>query len=84
MALGLRNVLGSFSCLVRKLFAGLKSLCDVYLNDVTIFSVSWDNHLDHLRQVLSRVKLAQLTLNLKIYVFAHAEIDFVGPSCRFE
>lgn len=45
---------------------------------MTIFSVSWDNHLDHLRQVLSRVKLAQLTLNLKIYVLAHAEIDFLG------
>jgi len=49
---------------------------DVY--DVIIFSRNWNNHLDHVKQVLHTIQMAHLTLNLKKCVFANAEIDFLG------
>lgn len=78
MSFGLRNAPSTFSRLVKKLFAGLDPFCDAYLDDVIIFSENWVDHLDHLRQVLSRIEKARLTLNVKKCVFANAEIDFLG------
>jgi hypothetical protein len=78
MPFGLRNSPGSFSRLVKKVFAGLESFCDAYLDDVIIFSMAWSCHMNHLEQVLTRVKDANLTLNVKKCVFADAEVDFLG------
>jgi hypothetical protein len=78
MSFGLRNAPATFSRLVRKLFQGMESFCDAYLDDVIIFSRNWDNHLMHLKQVLMKVWNAHLKLNLKKCVFANAEIDFLG------
>ena len=78
MSFGLRNAPATFSRLVRKLFMGMEKFCDAYLDDIIIFSRTWLNHLDHLRQVLLRIQQAHLTLNLKKCVFANAEIDFLG------
>src|ERR1043165_2030263 len=78
MPFELRNAPSSFSRLVKKVFAGLESFCDAYLDDVIIFSMAWSYHMNHLEQVLQRVKDANLTLNVKKCVFADAEVDFLG------
>src|SRR5678815_2764971 len=78
MSFGLRNAPATFSRLVRKLFADLDEFCDAYLDDVIVFSKVWEMHLDHLKQVLTRISNAALTLNLSKCVFADAEIDFLG------
>jgi len=78
MPFGLRNAPGSFSRLVKKVFAGLEDFCDAYLDDVIIFSMAWSSHMIHLDKVLQRVQDAHLTLNVKKCVFANAEVDFLG------
>lgn len=78
MSFGLRNAPATFSRLITKVLQGLNEFCDAYLDDVIIFSVAWEEHMSHLRQVLQRIDKANLTLNLSKCVFANAEIDFLG------
>jgi len=55
---------------------GLHVFCAAYLDDIIIFSDTWEEHLFNLRVVLSRIRAANLTPN-KCY-FAVAEVDYLG------
>src|SRR6218665_3960856 len=76
--LGLSGAQFSFCKLVRKLFEGLDDFCAAYLDDIIIFSTSWELHLEHLAVVLEMIANAHLTLNRRKCVFANAELDFLG------
>jgi len=78
MAFGLRNGPATFSRLVSKLLKGLHEFCDAFLDDIIIFSDSWEMHLKHLKQVFDRIKQACLTLNLGKCEFGCAELDYLG------
>ena len=59
--------------------AGLQcSLCLIYLDDVIIFAYGFDDHLDHLDQVLTIISMAGLILKPSKCVFFSPEIDFLG------
>jgi len=66
------------SRLVSKLLLGLDACCAAYLDDIIIFSDTWEEHLSHLRTVLSRVRAANLTLSPSKCCFAVAEVDYLG------
>ena len=51
MPFGLRNAPGTFQRLVRKVLAGLETFTGAYLDDIIIFSNTWDDHLRHLKLV---------------------------------
>lgn len=57
---------------------GLNTFCDAYLDDMTIFSVSWSDHMYHLKHGLQRVSDSDLTFNLSNCVFANADRDILG------
>jgi hypothetical protein len=57
---------------------GLEAFCGAYLDDVIIFSDTWEEHLEHLKLVFSRIRNAGLTLNKSKSVFACAELDYLG------
>jgi len=78
MAFGLRNAPATFSRLVSRLPRGLETFCAAYLDDIIIFSESWEQHIQHLDLVLARIKKAGLTLNLLKCEFAAAELDYLG------
>jgi len=78
MPFGLRNARASFSRLVSKLLIGLDTFCAAYLDDIIIFSDTWEEHLSHLRTVLSRIRAANLTLSPTKCCFAVAEVDYLG------
>lgn len=78
MCFGLRNATATFSRLVSKLTRGLEEFAAAYVDDVLIFSDSWENHLKHLRAVFERIRSAGLTLNKDKCTFAVAEIDYLG------
>src|SRR6218665_1256331 len=48
------------------------------MDDIIIFSTSWEMHLGHFAVVFERIAHAHLTLNLRKFVFANAELDFGG------
>lgn len=49
-----------------------------YLDDIVIYSTSMDEHLNHLREVLHRLKKANLTVNPGKVKFAVTEFPFLG------
>jgi len=78
MPFGLRNASATFSRLVTKVFKGLEEFCEAYLDDMMVFSRSWEAHISHLQQVFERVRLANLKLNIRKCEFANANLDFLG------
>ena len=78
MPFGLRNAPATFSRLVSKLLMGLESFCAAYLDDIIIFSDTWEEHLVHIRAVLTRIRSANLTLSPSKCHFAVAEVDYLG------
>jgi len=63
MPFGLRNAPATFSRLVVKLLQGMDDFSWAYLDDIIIFSNSWDQHAAHIRAVLIRIRNANLTLS---------------------
>ena len=78
MAFGLRNAGATFSRLVSKLLHGLESFCAAYLDDVVIYSDTWQEHLQNIKTVFDRIRQAKLTLNRRKCCFAAAEVDYLG------
>ena len=48
------------------------------LDDIVVYSESMDQHIDHLREVLSRLKKAGLTVNPSKVNFAVNQFSFLG------
>jgi hypothetical protein len=78
MAFGLRNAPATFQRLIYLVLAGLESFTGSFLDDIIIFSNSWEDHLCHIQQVFDRIKAAGLTIKKSKCVFATAEVDFLG------
>lgn len=57
--------------------AGLES-CAVYLDNVVIFSVTWDAHVQRIRALFSRLAEARLTVNLAKCEFARETVTYLG------
>ena len=49
-----------------------------YLDDVVIFSQTWEEHVAHLRRVLCLIKNAGLTINPTNFAFAQRQVDYLG------
>ncbi len=77
MSFGLRNAPATFQRLMNRVVSGLEG-CAVYLDDLVVFSDSWDLHLKRLRAVLGRLSEAKLTVNLAKCSFAQATITYLG------
>ena len=50
----------------------------VYIDDINVFSESFSQHIDHLRQVLTKVQHAGLRLNLEKCDFGRKRVRFLG------
>ena len=47
------------------ILAGVHEFAAAYLDDVVMYSNTWQDHLDHLEQVFGRIRGAGLTINPK-------------------
>ncbi|KAL0152376.1 hypothetical protein M9458_052099, partial [Cirrhinus mrigala] len=77
MAFGLRNAPATFQRLMSLVLGDVPN-CNIYLDDVVIFSSTWDEHLLSLYEVFRRLSAASLTLNLKKCEFAKASVTYLG------
>jgi len=61
MPFGVRNAPATFSRLVDKLLKGCERFCAAYLDDIIIFSDTWEDHTHYLQLVFTRIREAGLT-----------------------
>ena len=64
MPFGLRNGPAVFQRLMDQILHEDKDFSQVYIDDIAIFSSSWDSHCSDIARVLSRLKGAGLTANV--------------------
>ena len=61
-----------------QILRGLNDFVGVYLDDIVIHSLTWKEHLVHLKQVLERLQDVGLTLKLKKCEFGAAKWTYLG------
>ena len=57
---------------------GCETFAGAYLDDVVVFSPSWEEHLQELGEVFARLTKAGLTLKLQKCQFAENEAHYLG------
>lgn len=79
MPFGLCNAPSTFQRLMELVLAGLSwEVCLAYLDDVVVFGRSWEEHLQRLRAVLTRLRAAHLKLHPKKCQFFRQSVAFLG------
>ncbi|GFW42919.1 retrovirus-related Pol polyprotein from transposon 297 [Trichonephila clavipes] len=78
MSSGLKNAPYFFSKLMAELLNGLEDFVVPYLDDIAIFSDTWESHLKHVETVLQRIKRAKLTIKPSNCKFAQPNVKFLG------
>ena len=77
MPFGLRNAAATFQRLMNQVVANLDG-CAVYVDDVVVYSDTWDSHLERLHHLFTRLAHANLTVNLAKCEFARATVTYLG------
>lgn len=79
LAMGLTNAPGQFQRLMDLILAGLVwEACLIYLDDVIVFSSTFDQHLERLAAVFSRLAKANLKLKASKCQLFQSEVHFLG------
>ena len=76
MPFGMKNALATFQLNQ----SGKRDLdgCEEYIDDIVIYSKTWQQHLECIRSLFNRLTQANLTVNLTKSEFGHAHISFLG------
>ncbi|GFS70819.1 hypothetical protein TNCV_1232171 [Trichonephila clavipes] len=75
---GLKNAPCYFSRLMANLLRNCEDFAVPYLDDIAIFSLSWDDHLKHLKDVFERLRSAKLHIKPSKCQFAQAYVKYLG------
>ncbi|GFY09200.1 hypothetical protein TNCV_4663901 [Trichonephila clavipes] len=82
MSFGLKNAPYFFSKLMAELVNGLEDFIVPYLDDIAIFSDTWESHLKHMETALQRIKRererAKLNIKPSKCKFAQQNVKFLG------
>ncbi|XP_029928572.1 uncharacterized protein LOC115374014 [Myripristis murdjan] len=78
MPFGLQGAPATFQRLMNRVLSGMGTFCAAYLDDIVIYSNSWQEHLTHLKEVLQRIKQAGLTINPRKCALARQELQYLG------
>ena len=58
----------------------IREFTEPFVDDIAVFSDTWENHLQHLNTFLRVIQDSGLTLNLRKCSFALSKVNFVGHS----
>jgi len=79
MPFGLKNAPACFQAIMQRLFDG-NPACTPYMDDLVVYSNSWEEHLTHVEGVLETLKRAGLTANPRKCVWGGKSVEFLGHS----
>ena len=77
MPFGMKNAPATFQRLMSQVIAGLEN-CVAYIDDILVYSDSWEGHLKHLSCLFDRLPKTNLAVNLKKSEFAEAQVTYFG------
>ena len=77
MPFGLQGAPATFQRLMDRVIRGL-DFAAAYLDDLIVVSKTWEEHLEHLRAVLGRLRAAGLTAKARKCEFGAAECNYLG------
>ena len=76
---GLMNAPGVFQRFMQSVLEGMNNdFCIPYMDDVIIFSNSFEDHISHLRKVLQRLREKGVKLNVRKCKFFKREVNYLG------
>ena len=78
LPMGLKIAPGCFQRLMDTVLAGAESYSCAYLDDVAVHSDSIEQHIEHVSDVLRRVREAGLTIRAKKCVLGQGKIQYLG------
>ncbi|OWA55257.1 putative Retrovirus-related Pol polyprotein [Hypsibius exemplaris] len=79
MPFGLCNSPATFCRLMEEVLGDLKwKTCAVYLDDIQIFSKTFDEHVEHVEEVLRRLENSGLKIKPSKCFYARPQVDFLG------
>ena len=78
MPFGLQGAPATFQRMMDRLLEGLREFSGAYLDDLVIFSRSWEEHLQHLGTVFARLWEAGLTAKPKKCQFGMSQCVYLG------
>ena len=79
MPFGLKNSLETFMRMMEDILQPFtNSFLVVYLDDILIFSQTWEEHLHHIRQVLQTLRQHKLCANLEKCTFGMTQVQYLG------
>ena len=73
MPFGMKNAPATFQLLINNVIADVPG-CEVYIDDMTIYSDTWSSHLSQVRKFFDNLKAANLTVHLSKSTFGHAQV----------
>ncbi|GBL81899.1 Retrovirus-related Pol polyprotein from transposon 17.6 [Araneus ventricosus] len=77
MPFGLKNAPFTFSKMMADILHGCDHFAVPYLDDVAIYSNSWEEHLSHLNAIMSKIKDAGLTIKPIKCKFAQDRVKYL-------
>lgn len=78
MPFGMKNAPATFQRMIDELLDGLQDFACAYLDDIAIYSQTWEEHLRHLGIVLDRIRAANLTLKPDKCNIGMSEVQYLG------
>ena len=82
MPFGLRNGPTTFQRAMQDVLAGQEEYLSVYIDDILIFSHSWEEHVIHVRAVLEALRQHGLTEKPSKYVWGAKTLEYIGGMAR--
>ena len=77
MPFGMKNSGATFQRLMYEVIFELEG-CDVYIDDLIIYSATWEQHIMRISALFDRLTKAKLTVNLVKSEFAKAIVKYLG------
>ena len=78
MPFGVKNAPACFQTLMQRALADVTEFSTAYMDDVVIFSPTWEDHVVHVHRVLESIEKAGLTVNPKKCCWGGRAVEFLG------
>ena len=78
MPFGLHNAPATFQRMMNDVLRECFDFCQVYIDDVAVYSTTWEEHVEHLRRVFTCLREANLTLKMAKCQFGRRQVEYLG------